>query len=160
MKKWISRVLCAVIIVLGITCLLEGGFHIFTIGRKELYKQVPRGLFVEYPSVISNTEKQDVAVIVYRDAEKADTYYILEFSKNLVFDRFALTEVHQWEEPAEVFRTVVSSRLHHYAYSVDMEQGTVEISDGDPNYALPRFLITFALCMGISLLVQKKTRRA
>lgn len=147
MKKTMLWILAAALIFLWLLLLLEGGFHISTAGIGELDKLVPGDIPAQLPSAFSNTEKEDVAVSVYRDAGDEKTFYILEFSKNLLFDKYALAEVHKCDEPLRAFRTVASSPLHHYAYEVDLVEGTIEIYEGSRNRNLTSSLLSLTLCL-------------
>lgn len=114
------------IMILGILLLLEGGFRISTATADNLEALIPKKLGSLGPCVASGGEK-DVIVRVYQDQSQENRYYCLEFSKNTLFDRYALTDTWSYEDTAEPIKSIVSSALRMYPYEVDVHKGTVTL---------------------------------
>lgn len=124
-KEWL-RGSAVVFLVLGILLLLEGGFRISTATADNLEALIPKKLGSLGPCVASGGEK-DVIVRVYQDQSQENRYYFLEFSKNTLFDRYALTDTWSVEDTKKPVYNVVSSALRMYPYEVDVHKGTVTL---------------------------------
>ena len=112
--------------LMGIFILLEGGFHISTLRANKLDKVLPSS---GYSLVMEDTAQKDVIVQVYKN-KKEDTYSVLEFSKNTLFPRYALTEKHDMPKRKDTYCTVVSSAFYDHVYFVDYENNIVKIEQG------------------------------
>ncbi len=144
-KLYIIIGFCSVCISMMI--LLEGGFHLSTLKADELNKALPEG---NYALVMENTKQDDVIVQVYCN-EKHHTFLVMEFSKNILFPRYRLTEKHFMPTKKHSFTTVISSALHDYAYQVDYQTMTIDIAEGQLSWDNIR-LAVLQFILGISII--------
>ncbi len=144
MKK-LQRGLGIVLLLIGIIFFLEGGFRLSTMQYDDLEKITSSNSNILFPSIAENATKKDVVVSVHYDRETEDTVYILEFSKNTVWDRYSLTDVHKCSTQTDQFQSVVSSAIFDYPYMVDLTNMSVEIYDGSISRNLVWAIFAFSV---------------
>ena len=125
MKNKLLRIMAALVVLLGVWFLLEGGFRVSTAGIDALETLIPKELNVEFPALAVDSSKGDVILAVYQDKRNDDVIYILEYGKNALFDRYALWEWDTWHKSEGSYDSVISSALWNRAYTVEGDTATV-----------------------------------
>lgn len=144
MKK-LQRGIGVILLLTGIILFLEGGFRLSIIQYDDFKKITSFNSNILFPSIAENTAKEDVIVSVHHDRETENTVYILEYSKNTVWDRYSLTDVHKCNIETGQFRSVVSSAVFDYPYEVDFADMSIEIYDGSISRNLMLAIFAFAI---------------
>lgn len=134
-----------ILLLAGILFFLEGGFHLSTTRYDDLDKITSSNSNILFPSIAENATKKDVIVSVHKDREAENSVYILEYSKNTIWDRYSLTDIHKCDLETGQFRSVVSSARYDYAYTVDLTNMSVEIYDGNNSGNLAWSIFTFSV---------------
>lgn len=147
MKK-LQTGLGIILLLAGILFFLEGGFRLSTTRYEDLEKITSSNSGILFPSIAENTTKKDVIVSIHHDREAENTVYILEYSKNTIWDRYSLNGVHKCDMETGQFHSVVSSARYDYPYSVDLTNMSIEIYDGK----VSGNLIWVILVFGVGLL--------
>lgn len=141
------RILWLVLALLVFVCsawnLLEGGMFLSTAKRGQLETLVTKVEGAVCPPIAVG-EKENVVVALCEN--QAGGMYILEFSKNTLFDRYSLREAHRWYG-TDPFATVASSAIRNYPYEVDLETDTVTIYDGSLRNNVWNDVITLVLSL-------------
>ena len=155
MKKSIQWGSLIFLIAAACMLLLEGGFRIST-GR---YDQLQEMVTLENALLLESGEssRADVVVFLYEETGKDNVYYLVEFSKNSLWNRYCVAEVNRWEDTgAQTYNSVASSAMYHYPYSVDLQRKTVTIFEGTRrNNLLYSVCIFGAVCL-VQFLVRKR----
>lgn len=125
MKNKLLRIMAALVVLLGVWFLLEGGFRFSTARVDALETLIPKELNVKLPALAMDSSKGDVILAVYQDKRDDDVIYILEYGKNTLFDRYALWEWDTWRKSEGSYDSVISSALWNRAYTVEGDTATV-----------------------------------
>lgn len=134
-----------ILLLAGILVFLEGGFRLSTTRYDDLEKITSSNSNILFPGIAENATKKDVIVSVHDDRETENTVYILEYSKNTIWDRYSLTDIHKCDMETGQFHSVVSSALYDYPYTVDLTNMSVEIYDGNVSGNLTWSIFAFSV---------------
>lgn len=135
--------------------LLEGGFRIST-GR---YDRLQEMVALEDAVLVGSGEssRADVVVFLYQESGRDNGYYMVEFSKNSLWDRYCVAEVNRWEDAGEqTYNSVASSARYHYPYSVEFRTKTVTVFEGTRRNTLLHSVWLFGAVCLVQFLVKKR----
>ena len=155
MKKRISYALIGfILVVMGILFITEGGLRISRITYEELPRYTTQDMVANSPSFLEYSGERDVVISVYRDNNNA--FRILEFARNLLFNRYSLVDTHIYDASDQPFYSVVSTAFFDYAYCVDVSNFSVEIAErkisSTPFYSL------FIISLGCTMIFLQKRK--
>ncbi|NLC55050.1 MAG: hypothetical protein GX769_04130 [Erysipelothrix sp.] len=132
MKSKIFLLLSLFLIIMGTINLTEGRLKFSTIKHSEIETNISEILpQANLDTIVSNTEKDDVIVMLVDDKAKGNEKYIVELRKNTLFHKWSFEDIHKHSnfEDSE-FNNVVQSALRVYAYNVNLENKVIEIAPG------------------------------
>ena len=144
MKKLrISSVLIGFILVaIGIILIAEGGLRISHIPYDELPQYPPQDMADCSPCLLECSEKRDVVISVYMDNTNA--FHILEFARNMFFNRYSLVGTHIYNASDQPF------------YSVDISNSSIQIAER--KISTTPFYSLFTMALGCAILFLQKKR--
>lgn len=152
MKKRVSFALAGLILLtIGAILITEGGFRISHIAYDDLPKYEIQGKVDGSPCLTKYSRKEDAVISVYADQNSENTFYILEFARNTVFNRYSLADTHIDTVSDQPFHSVVSTAFYDYPYRVDLSNGSIEIFEGTISGTLSYSL--FLLSLGTAVIV-------
>lgn len=153
-----KRILCILVgvalVVIGIILITEGGFRISHITYDEIPQYAIQDVANGSPWLQKFSERKDVAISVYMDSNSIGTFYILEFSRNTISNRYSLVDTHICTVTGQPFYSVVSTAFYDYAYCVDLPNLSVEIFE--ENISSTLYYSIFILSLGIGFCFYKK----
>lgn len=154
-KTRISYALIGFILVaMGIILITEGGLHISNITYDDLPQYTTQDMVGSFPCLLGYSEKRDVVISVYKDNN--NSFYILEFARNMLFNRYSLVDTHIYNGSAQPFYSVVSTAFFDYAYCVDVSNFSIEIAErkisSTPFYSL------FVISLGCTIIFLQKRK--
>ena len=157
MKKLrISSVLIGfVLVAIGIILITEGGLRISHIPYDELPQYSPQDMADCSPCLLECSEKRDVVISVYMDNTNA--FHILEFARNMFFNRYSLVGTHIYNASDQPFYSVVSTAFFDYPYCVDVSNSSIQIAER--KISTTPFYSLFILFLGCAILFLQKKKR-
>lgn len=128
MKK-LLKFTSIIFITIGLLLLLEGGFRFSVTNKNNINKLIPSEKKINNDWLVASSEKKDIIINLYYNQQ--DTIYILEYSKNTIFNLYSLTQINEIKTTNDnnIFNSVISSAINHYAYSVDSKKMEVKIHE-------------------------------
>lgn len=156
MKK--IRILYAMIgfilVATGILFFTEGGLRLSHITYDELTKYTTQDVGNHSPCLLEYSEDRDVVIAVY--GNNNNVFRILEFARNMLFNRYSLVDTHVYDAPDQPFYSVVSTAFFDYAYCVDVSNFSIEIAErkisSTPFYSL------FIISLGCAIFFYAKKK--
>lgn len=143
-----------VLVAMGIILITEGGLHISHITYDELPKYITQDMSDDSPCLLKYSEERDVVISVYMNNN--NSFRILEFSRNMLFNRYSLVDTHIYNASDKPFSSVVSTAFFDYAFCVDVSNSSVEIADrkisSTPFYSL------FIISLGFAIIFLQKRK--
>lgn len=154
MKKRISYALIGfILVVMGILFITEGGLRISRITYDELPRYTTQDMVANSPSFLEYSGERDVVISVYRNN---NSFCILEFARNLFFNRYSLVDTHVYDASDQPFYSVVSTALFDYAYCVDVSNFSIEIAERKISSA--PFYSLFIISLGCTMILLQKRK--
>lgn len=156
MKKLriLSVLIGFILVAIGIILMTEGGLRISHIPYDELPQYLPQDMADSSSCLLECSEKRDVVISVYMD--NAGAYHILEFSRNMFFNRYSLVGTHIYNTSDQPFYSVVSTAFFDYPYCVDVSNSSIQIAERKISTTPFYSLFTMALGCAILFLQKKK----
>ena len=148
MKKLrISSVLIGFILVaIGIILITEGGLRISHIPYDELPQYSPQDMADCSPCLLECSEKRDVVI----------SFHILEFARNMFFNRYSLVGTHIYNTSDTPFYSVVSTAFFDYPYCVDVSNSSIQIAER--KISTTPFYSLFIIALGCAILFLQKRK--
>lgn len=116
-----------ILVATGIILITEGGPHISHITYGELPQYTTQDMVDNSPCLLEYSGERDVVISVYRNNN--NSFRILEFARNMLFNRYSLVDTHIYNGSAQPFYSVVSTAFFDYAYCVDVSNFSIEIAE-------------------------------
>ena len=154
MKKRISYALIGfILVVMGILFITEGGLRISRITYDELPRYTTQDMVANSPSFLEYSGERDVVISVYRNN---NSFCILEFARNLLFNRYSLVGTHIYNASDTPFYSVVSTAFFDYPYCVDVSNSSIQIAER--KISTTPFYSLFIIALGCAILFLQKRK--
>lgn len=151
MKKRVSFALAGLILLtIGAILITEGGFRISRITYDDLPRYEIQSIAAGSPYLMKYSQQEDAVISVYADQNSEDTFYILEFTRNTVFNRYSLADSHIYTVSDSPFYSVVSTAFYDFPYCVDLSGSAIEIYEGTISGNL--YFSLFLLLLGVAVI--------
>ena len=153
-KRILYALISLILIAIGIMLIAEGGLRISHITYDEL-PQYTTPDTVDHPlCLLGYSEEKDVVISVYRNNN--NSFRILEFARNMIFNRYSLVDTHIYVASDQPFYSVVSTAFFDYAYCVDVSNFSIKIAErkisSTPFYSL------FIISLGCTIIFLQKRK--
>ena len=143
-----------ILVAMGIILITEGGLHFPHITDDELLQYTTQDMVDESPCLLKYSGERDVVISVYMNNN--NSFRILEFARNMFFNRYSLVDTHIYNASDKPFYSVVSTAFFDYAYCVDVSNFSIEIADrkisSTPFYSL------FIISLGCTIIFLQKRK--
>lgn len=157
-KRIFGFLIGLLLVIIGGILITEGGFRISHITYDELPNYVAPDMVEASPCILEHSEQKDVVISVYMDKNNKNSFYILEFARNMIFNRYSLIDTHICTLSDQKFNSVVSTAFYDYAYSVDLPNLSIDIFEknlsGTPFYSL------FLIFLGCAMIVDSQKKKS
>ena len=141
-----------ILVAMGIILITEGGPHISHITYDELPQYTTQDMVDNSPCLLEYSGERDVVISVYRNNN--NSFHILEFARNMIFNRYSLVDTHIYVASDQPFYSVVSTAFFDYAYCVDVSNFSIKIAErkisSRPFYSL------FIISLGCTIIFLQK----
>ena len=143
-----------ILVAMGIILITEGGPHISHITYDELPQYSPQDMADCSPCLLECSEKRDVVISVYMD--NTNVFHILEFARNMFFNRYSLVGTHIYNASDTPFYSVVSTAFFDYPYCVDVSNSSIQIAER--KISTTPFYSLFIIALGCAILFLQKRK--
>lgn len=143
-----------ILVAMGIILITEGGPHISHITYDELPQYTTQDMVDNSLCLLEYSGERDVVISVYRNNN--NSFHILEFARNMLFNRYSLVDTHIYVASDQPFYSVVSTAFFDYAYCVDVSNFSIKIAErkisSTPFYSL------FIISLGCTIIFLQKRK--